>query len=198
MKEIFKNNKLISLIVISLQSNIGTIILITPMVLTDALGSAFAYSEIFVKRFEAMNNENAQLLALSSGAMFALVILIGIVITTVKPSMRGVSKFLTLVSAFSSFCGFIMFMIPQNFTFQNSFTLEFSVLLTLAFILAIVPAVVVERAAKDLTSDKAQNDMIKEFNREITAKIIKTLNESFNDIDTTTKKENKFIISKAA
>lgn len=193
MKEIFNLNKYISIIVISLQSNIGTAILILFLVLVDAVGSAFGVASIFRQRFIELNADTAFKMSLVVGGVFAFVNLVGIVITSLKKSMAGVNNFLTFISAFLSFVGFVKFIIPNNFTI-NAINFDIGLSLLIAFCLALVPAVVVKFASEDLTSDKSNNEEVKKLTQDMTKQASRILREQFESLGSKASNTNSKII----
>lgn len=194
MKDLFNLNKAIAVVVISLQSSVGTAILIAVLVVVDGLGTAFGVASIFRERLNELNPQTAFKMSIAVGGLFAAVNLVGIVITSLKESMRGVNVFLTFVSAFLSFVGFIKFILPANFQMES---LNFGLIVNLliAFFLALVPAVVVKFASEDLTSDRSNNEEVKALTRDMTRQASALLRKKFEEIGN--EKKNDFQIYKS-
>lgn len=195
MKEIFNISKLISVITITFSSNIGTAFLILSFVIVDAIGTGLGVANIFRERLEELPPALAFKISLSIGVLFASACLIGIVITSLKGSMKMTNIFITLVSAYFSFIGFIKYILPVNFTFDlliEDSALLIAVLGVLG--MCLVPSVVINHSAKELTSNKANNEEIKRLTEDIAKQASKMIRESFENMNKP--KEPSFKVSK--
>jgi hypothetical protein len=198
MKSIYNLNRLITIVVISLKSSIGSGLLIASMIFVDSLGSAFAISEIFIERFREINPDQARVFAMLSGAIFSAAMLMAILITSLKPSLRGTSYLLAVFSAILSFVGFALFILPPQIAtfsqFLAAINAALAVKIIIAFILAFFPAFTVKGVSDELAEDYAGNALVKDFNKDIQKKVAEHLLKQFEKISGDGEREKSKVV----
>jgi hypothetical protein len=191
METLFSWNRTITVLLITLKSNVGLVLLALAMIFVDALGSSFATSLIFSERFSEINQDNAVALALLAGSLFSTAMLVSILIMSLREYLRKRSVVLAVASAFLSFIGFMVFIVPKD-------TVSFSMLLTnanvmfwikvtMALVLAFFPAYVVDGVSRELATNNSVDEngepIIERFSAENEAMVAKKLLAEMQNMD---------------
>jgi len=162
METLFAWNRTITVLLITLKSNVGLVLLAMSMIFVDALGSSFATSLIFSERFSEIAPKNAPILALVAGSLFSTAMLFSILVMSMRKMLRGRSVVLAFASAFLSFVGFMVFIVPQGISsfseLWGSADIAFFIKLTMAFVLAFFPAYVVDGVSKEISTNSAVDE----------------------------------------